>query len=103
MAILFAFKYAIISCVLPVAILFVNMPPTLLLIIFGLYISVLGLAIITASRFAASAVRKSAPIFPGFSGASATSINGSFLFNFNFSIANSLASAIAITPSVLFR
>ena len=42
----------------------------------GLYKSVLGFATITASTFAASAVRSKAPIFPGFSGASATRIKG---------------------------
>ena len=40
--------------------------------ILGLYKSVFGLAIITPSILAASAVRNIAPILPGFSGASAT-------------------------------
>ena len=44
--------------------------------ILGLYKSVLGLAIITASTFAASAVLSNAPILPGFSGASAIRIKG---------------------------
>src|SRR5690554_6299485 len=76
MLILFSFRKEIISEVLPVAMLLVNKHPTLLRIIFGLYISVLGLAIITASTLAASAVRRIAPMLPGFSGASAIKIKG---------------------------
>jgi len=72
----FSFKKEIISKVVPVAIWFVNTQPTLDLIILGLYKSVLGFAIITASTFAASAVLNKAPIFPGFSGASAITIKG---------------------------
>ncbi len=63
----------------PVAKVVVNTQPTLERIMFGLYISVLGFAMITPSIPAASAVRNKAPMFPGFSGASATKING-FLF-----------------------
>ena len=65
-----------ISEVLPVAILFVNKQPTLLRMMLGLNISVFGLAMITQSTFAASAVRSIAPMLPGFSGASATKIKG---------------------------
>ena len=65
-----------ISEVVPVAIWFVNKQPTLERTIFGLYKSLFGFAINTASRLAASAVRNNAPIFPGFSGASAIRING---------------------------
>ena len=75
------FKNAIISAVLPVAMVLVKIQPTLERILLGLYKSVLGLAIITASTFAASAVRSKAPIFPGFSGASATKINGFLVLN----------------------
>ena len=49
--------------------------PRLFLKRLGLYISVLGFDIIIASTPAASAVRKTAPIFPGFSGDSNTTIN----------------------------
>ena len=70
-----------ISEVDPVAIWFVKTQPTLLRMILGLYKSVFGLAMITASTFAASAVLKMAPIFPGFSGASATRIKGYFDLN----------------------
>lgn len=55
-----------ISDVVPVAMLFVKTQPTLERIMFGLYKSVLGFAIITASTLAASAVRNRAPMFPGF-------------------------------------
>lgn len=64
---------------LPVAIWLVKTQPTLERTKFGLYKSVLGFAIITASTFAASAVRKMAPILPGFSGASAINIKGVLL------------------------
>lgn len=57
---------------------------------------------ITASRFAASAVLNNAPIFPGFSGASAINNNG-FLSSFKSDKLKLLLFAIAITPSVLFR
>ena len=46
-----------------------------------MYKSPFGFAIITASRFAASAVLNNAPIFPGFSNDSPTKIKG-FLDNF---------------------
>jgi len=49
--------------------------------IFGLYKSLLGFAIRTASIFAASAVLSKAPILPGFSILSATSIKGCLLEN----------------------
>jgi len=62
----FSFKKAMISEVLPVARLLVKIHPTLDLIILGLYKSVFGFAMITASTFAASAVLKKAPILPGF-------------------------------------
>ena len=81
MLILFSFRNKIMSLVLPVAIVLVKTPPTLERITLGLYKSVLGFAITTASTLAASAVLKIAPIFPGFSGASATKINGFFVFN----------------------
>src|SRR5690554_2521819 len=113
MLILFFFRKEIISEVLPVAMLFVNKHPTLLRIIFGLYISVLGLAIITASTLAASAVRRIAPMLPGFSGASAIKIKGpldSFVEPLlsEFEIVNverlkSFTIAIAKTPSVELR
>ena len=54
------------------------MLPKLALIVFGLYSSVFGLAIINPSNPAASAVLKRAPIFPGFSGDSAIKIYGVF-------------------------
>ena len=54
---------------------------------FGLYISDFGLAIITASILAASAVRNKAPKFPGFSNPSATKIKG-FLDNFKSDMYN---------------
>ena len=58
----------------------------------------------TPSRFAASAVRSSAPIFPGFSGASATSRSGVLLIcSLNKLKSCCLASTIASTPSVLAR
>src|SRR5690606_41702276 len=58
------------------AILWVKTAPTLERIMLGLYKSVLGLAIKTASTFAASAVRRIAPMFPGFSNDSKTIISG---------------------------
>src|SRR5690554_7189125 len=51
-------KKEMISSVVPTAILLVNTQPTLALMMFGLYISDFGLAIKTASNFAASAVRR---------------------------------------------
>ena len=97
-----SFKKAIISVVVPVAIWLVNKQPTLERTMFGLYKSLLGLAIITASRFAASAVRNKAPIFPGFSGASATIIKG-FLDNFKSDNCKDLVLATAKMPSVVSR
>ena len=75
--------------------------PTLERIILGLYKSVKGLAIITASVFAASAVLNKAPILPGFSGASAIKINGFFLSD-KSPIFRFLLLDIAIIPSVVF-
>ena len=69
---------------------------------FGLYRSVLGLAMITASIFAASVVLSIAPILPGFSGASITTTNGFLDLNFKFSSLWSLKFEIAINPSVEF-
>src|SRR5690606_17214824 len=106
MLILFSLKNDIISEVLPVAILFVNKHPTLLRMMFGLYKSVFGLAMITASTLAASAVRSNAPMFPGFSGASAMRIRGwrvvgrEWFVGSRFSKDNFLAFAIAKIPSV---
>ena len=65
-----------ISSEVPTAIVFVNRQPTLDRTILGLNRSVLGLAIKTASKQAASAVRSMAPIFPGFSIPSNTNTNG---------------------------
>ena len=62
-----------------------------------------GLAIITASTFAASAVRNNAPTFPGFSGASATSIKGFFDVRCNASSVCDFVLPTAITPSVVPR
>src|SRR5690554_6302872 len=90
-----------ISDVVPVAMLFVKTQPTLERIMFGLYKSVLGFAIITASTLAASAVRNRAPMFPGFSGASATKINGFLVLKFKCFRAHTLVFAMAITPSVV--
>lgn len=75
MEIFLFFKNVMISEVFPRAIVFVKIHPILLLIIFGLYKSVFGFAMITASTFAASAVLNIAPILPGFYRASATKIN----------------------------
>ena len=66
-------------------------------------ISVFGFAIKTASIPAASAVLNNAPMFPGFSGASATKIKGFFEVNLKFSIDNSFVFEIAIIPSVVSR
>ena len=68
---------------------------------FGLYKSVLGLAIITASTLAASAVLKMAPILPGFSGASATKTKGFSLSKFKSVKSFSLDFATAKIPSVV--
>ena len=65
--------------------------------------SVFGFAIKKASTFAASAVRKSAPILPGFSGASATKIKGFSVLNLKLPKSFSFAFAIAQIPSVLPR
>ena len=78
----------------------VNTQPTLDLIILALYKSLLGFAINTAVTFAASAVLKRAPIFPGFSIPSATKINGVFVLNWIFFSEKSFAFATAIIPSV---
>ncbi|MNE84893.1 hypothetical protein D3C80_1818370 [compost metagenome] len=102
MLIFFAFRKAIISSVVPVAMLLVNKQPTLERTIFGLYKSLFGLAIITASKFAASAVLKIAPIFPGFSGASATRISG-LSPKFNSDRERFLDFAMARIPSVVSR
>ncbi len=91
-----------ISCVVPVAICVVNRHPTLERTMFGLYRSDFGLAIITASRFAASAVRSNAPMFPGFSGASAMSINGVW-DNFKSDKRKGFVLATAKIPSVVSR
>src|SRR6056297_2943506 len=90
-----------ISAVVPIAMVLVKTQPTLDLIIFGLYKSVLGLAIKTASKSAASAVRNNAPIFPGFSGASATNINGLSLFSFIADNVCCFDFIMAIIPSVV--
>jgi hypothetical protein len=66
-------SFKIISAVVPDAIWFVNKQPTLERTIFGLYRSLLGLAIITASDELHLLFVIIAPMFPGFSGASATS------------------------------
>ena len=68
---------------------------------FGLYKSLLGFAIITASTLAASAVLNKAPILPGFSGASATKISGLIFFRIIVSILCFLHLATAIMPSVV--
>ena len=60
--------------VLSVAICIEKRLPKLDLIVFGLYNSVFGFAIIKPSIPAASAVLNKAPIFPGFSGDSTTKI-----------------------------
>src|SRR5690606_33988817 len=99
---LFSFKNAITSSVEPTAICLVNKQPTLDRTIFGLYKSLFGLAIITASQLAASAVLKMAPMFPGFSKDSPIRING-FLDNFKSDKANDLVLAIAKIPSVVSR
>lgn len=70
---------------------------------FGLYKSPFGLAIITASALAASAVRKIAPILPGFSGASAIKISGVWVSNFKSLIRWLFGLATARTPSVVLR
>jgi hypothetical protein len=67
-----------------------------------LYKSLFGLAIITASTLAASAVLKMAPTLPGFSIASPTNING-FFDNFNSDKASDLVLATARIPSVVSR
>ena len=67
MEIFLFFKNMMISEVLPMAMVLVKTHPILLLMIFGLYRSVFGFAMITASTFAASAVLNIAPILPGFS------------------------------------
>src|SRR5690606_37589847 len=69
--------------------------------ILGLYKSVLGLAIITASTLAASAERSNAPIFPGFSGASATNTNGALVSNCSDVSSCDFDFATAIIPSVV--
>ena len=56
---------------------------------------------ITASSFAASAVRRRAPIFPGFSSDSAIKING-FVLSFRLDKDKILLFAIPITPPVVF-
>ena len=89
-----------ISVVVPVAIGVVNTQPTLERMMLGLYRSVLGLAMSTASTLAASAVRKRAPILPGFSGASATNNSGCGLLKCSASKGCCLTLATAITPSV---
>ena len=99
---LFAFKYAMTSSVVPTAICRVNKQPTLERTMFGLYKSLFGLAIITASMFAASAVLKIAPTFPGFSNDSPIKING-FLESFKSVKANDFVFAIAKIPSVVSR
>ena len=55
---------------------------------------------ITASTFAASHVLNKAPILPGFSGASATTISGKDVENSKDSRVFTLDLASAITPSV---
>ena len=84
------------------AICLVNKQPTLERTIFGLYRSDFGLAIITASILAASAVLNNAPKFPGFSNPSATKING-FLDSFKSDNRKGFDLAIAIIPSVVSR
>ena len=78
-----------------------NILPKLDLIAFGLYSSVLGLAIISPSNPAASAVLKRAPILPGFSGDSATKIYG-FLEILKLSRELSLDLTKANNPSPFF-
>ena len=97
-----SFKKAIASSEVATAICLVNKQPTLERTMFGLYISDFGLAIITASILAASAVRNKAPKFPGFSNPSATKIKG-FLDNFKSDNCNDFDFAIAIIPSVVSR
>ena len=86
------------SFVLATAVGTVNTQPTLERMTLGLYKSAVGLAIMTASTFAASAVLNKAPIFPGFSVDSAIRING---FSVNWRSANccDFAFAKAIQPS----
>ena len=69
--------------------------------ILGLYKSVFGFAIKTASIFAASAVLNNAPILPGFSGDSAIKISGVSFLNLMFSKQKSLVFTTAINPSVV--
>ena len=90
------------SKVVPVAIWLVKTHPTLERMILGLYKSVFGFAKITASRPAASAVLNKAPIFPGFSGASATKMSG-FVFSFKLDRSCALLLATARIPSVVSR
>ncbi len=75
----FCFKNASTSAVLATALGTVKTQPTLDRITLGLYKSAVGFAMITASTFAASAVLRRAPRFPGFSVDSATRINGFFV------------------------
>ena len=66
------------SFLLPNPIFKLNRHPTLDLIVFGLYKSVLISDIKTKSTLDASTVLKTAPIFPGFSGDSKIKIIGFF-------------------------
>ena len=99
---LFSFKKAIASSEVATAICRVNKQPTLERTIFGLYKSDFGLAIITASILAASAVRNNAPRFPGFFYFFATKIKR-FLDNFKSDNCKCFDFAMAIIPSVVSR
>ena len=63
----------------------------------------LGLAMSTASTEAASAVLSNAPMFPGFSGASATRIKGALFCRLMESKVCDLLWAMAKMPSVVSR
>ncbi len=92
----FDFKKEKTSLLVAIAIGIENRHPTLDRITLGLYKSVLRLVMIRASTFAASTVRANAPMFPGFSGASAIRISG---FSFSLSTAK-LCSFFCATPRI---
>ena len=87
----------------PTTISLVNTQPILERITLGLYKSHFGFARKTASTSAASAVRKRAPRFPGFSIPSATKINGFLVFSFKWLRVLFFHFAMAIIPSVDLR
>ena len=97
-----SFSHFIVSSEEAAAVWTVKMPPMLERIRFGLYISVSGSQIITASTPEASALRSIAPRLPGFSTDSRTTTRG-FSFIFRSSRLWLLQRSSAITPSVLPR